>query len=68
MRALLHDAAVLHDDDAVHFADRRQAVRHDDGGAALQQDVQFDNPKIVYYAAGPADTTAPAAPRGLILQ
>ena len=37
MRPLLDDPAVLEHDDQVGVADRRQAVRDDEGGPAVQQ-------------------------------
>ena len=37
MRSLLDDLAVLEDDDQVGVADRRQAVRDDERGPAVQQ-------------------------------
>nr|ACR35398.1 unknown [Zea mays] len=38
--AVLHDPPVLHDRDAVHPSDRRQPVRHQDGGPPLHQPLQ----------------------------
>ena len=38
--AALGDAAVLHDHDAVRLADGGEAVRDDEGGAALEQRLQ----------------------------
>ena len=40
MRPLLDDLAVLEDDDQVGVADRRQAVRDDERGAAVQEPPQ----------------------------
>jgi hypothetical protein len=37
MIALLHDPPAVHDDDLVRVADRREAVRDDERGAAVTQ-------------------------------
>ena len=40
MGALFKNGAVVHHDDAVHFADRGKAVRDGDGGAFCHQFIQ----------------------------
>ena len=40
VRALFDDSAIVHYDDAIHFADCAQAVRDGDGGASGHQFVQ----------------------------